>query len=57
MDGHVICMGEMRNTKYWLKNLKGRDHMEDLVVNGKIIRMDLTEMGWKGSGMDASDNR
>jgi hypothetical protein len=31
-------MGKMRNnTIYLLENLKGRDHSEDLVVDGRII--------------------
>jgi hypothetical protein len=25
------------HTKFWLENLKGRDHLEDLDVVGKII--------------------
>jgi len=29
-------MGEIRNTIFWLENLKGRDHLEDLSINGKI---------------------
>jgi hypothetical protein len=24
-------------TKFWLENLKGRDHLEDLGIGGKII--------------------
>jgi hypothetical protein len=31
-------MREMRNrTKFWLDNLKGRDHLEDLGIDRKII--------------------
>jgi hypothetical protein len=30
-------MREMRNTVFWSKNLKGRDHLEDLGVDGKMI--------------------
>jgi hypothetical protein len=30
-------MGEMRNTVFWLGNLNGRDHKEDLGVDGKVI--------------------
>jgi hypothetical protein len=38
LTGHVAHMGEMRNgNKFWSENLKGRDHMEDLHVDGKII--------------------
>jgi hypothetical protein len=43
-------MGNMRNAfEFWLKNLKGRDHSEDLGVDGKIT-MDLREMEWGESG-------
>jgi hypothetical protein len=31
-----------------LENLKGRDHSEDLGVDGNIISMDIREMGYKG---------
>jgi hypothetical protein len=27
--------------------MKGRDHSEDLSINGKNIRMDLREIGWE----------
>jgi hypothetical protein len=27
----------MRNTQFWLENLKGRDHLEDLGVDGRMI--------------------
>jgi len=38
LAGHLARMGEMKNTyKFWLKNLKGRDHSEDLDVDRKII--------------------
>jgi len=29
-------IGEI-HTKFWSENLKGRDHSEDLAVDGKII--------------------
>jgi hypothetical protein len=36
--GHVVCMGEMRNAyNIMVKNLKGRDHSEDLGADGCII--------------------
>jgi hypothetical protein len=36
--GHVTCIGKMRNhTKFWLETLKGRDHLEDLGIDRKII--------------------
>jgi hypothetical protein len=35
--GHVACIGEMRNAhKFWLKNLKDRDHVGDLGIDGRI---------------------
>jgi hypothetical protein len=31
-------MGEMRNAhNIWLENLKGRDHLQDQGIDGKII--------------------
>jgi hypothetical protein len=37
------------HTKMWSENLKGRDHSEDLGVDGKInIRVGLRDIGWKG---------
>jgi hypothetical protein len=36
--GHVACMGDMRYAFIiLLENLKGRDHLKDLHVGGKII--------------------
>jgi hypothetical protein len=35
--GHVAGMEAMRNTIFCLENLKGRDHSEDLGVDGKVI--------------------
>jgi hypothetical protein len=36
-------------TILWLDDLKGKDHSEELGVNGwTIIRMDLTEIDWEG---------
>jgi hypothetical protein len=29
---HVACMEEMRNV-FWLENLKGKDHSEDLGID------------------------
>jgi len=35
--GHVVCMGGMRNAKFWLVNLDRRDHVEDLGVDGRVL--------------------
>jgi hypothetical protein len=29
--------GKKKHIKFWLKNLKGRDHSDDLGVDGKIL--------------------
>jgi hypothetical protein len=36
--GHVVHMGEMRSL--CLKNLQGRDHLEDLSIDEKIILLE-----------------
>jgi hypothetical protein len=33
-----------------LDNLKGRDHLEELGIDGRKIRMDHREIGWEGVG-------
>jgi hypothetical protein len=36
--GHVARMGEIRNAyKVLVENLKGRDHSEDVGIDGRII--------------------
>jgi hypothetical protein len=35
--GHVARMWEMRYAIFWLENMKGRNHLEDLGVNVKIM--------------------
>jgi hypothetical protein len=36
--GHVACMGKREMyTKFLSENQKGRNHLEDLVVAGKIV--------------------
>jgi hypothetical protein len=36
--GHVACMGERRDyTRFWRRNLRERDHIEDLGVDGILI--------------------
>jgi hypothetical protein len=50
MRGHVACMKEVRNCKkmaafsavvpfqlFWLENMKGRDHLEDVGIDVRII--------------------
>jgi hypothetical protein len=37
-EGHVMLVGEMRKyIKFWSVNPKGRDHSEDLSVDGRIM--------------------
>jgi len=46
--GHVARMEAMRNAyNKWSKNLKGRDHSEDLGIDYNI-RIDLREIEWEG---------
>jgi hypothetical protein len=33
---HVAFRGEM-HTKFWLENLKGRDHLEELGMDRKLM--------------------
>jgi hypothetical protein len=37
MGNSCSAHGEMRNTKFWLENLKGRHHSDDLGADGRII--------------------
>jgi hypothetical protein len=35
---YISHVGEMKNAYYfWSENLKGRDHLEDVGINGMII--------------------
>jgi hypothetical protein len=34
------------NKVFWLESLKGRNHLEDLGIEGKIIN--LREIAWEG---------
>jgi hypothetical protein len=46
---HFKCVKEM-HTRFWLENLKGRDHSEDLGIDGKIILEWI--LGKWGEGVD-----
>jgi hypothetical protein len=35
---HVARMGEKRNDIFFLESLKGRNHVEDLGVDGRIVK-------------------
>jgi hypothetical protein len=41
--GHVACMGEIRNTRFWSENLKGRYYLEDLGIDRKLLSEWITE--------------
>jgi hypothetical protein len=48
-------MGRMRNAyKFWLENLKGRDHLEELRVDGRIILECMLESSLGGCELDSS---
>jgi hypothetical protein len=40
------------HTMFWSENLKGRDHLEDLGVNGSIILGCVVGCGRNGSGSE-----
>jgi hypothetical protein len=41
-------MREKRNAaEFWWENLKETDHLEDPGVDGRIMRMDIQEIGWR----------
>jgi hypothetical protein len=50
MDGASSAHGkDEKHAIFWLENLKGRDQLEDLGMDGKInIRIDLREIWWEG---------
>ena len=43
--GYIRGRGEVR-IGFWKGDLKERDHLEDLVVNGRILEMDWEDMDW-----------
>jgi hypothetical protein len=45
---YVACMGEMRNACSIFENLKGRDHIENLGIDGRII---LEWILWTSGGL------
>jgi hypothetical protein len=46
-----------KDTKFWMKDLKGRDDLGELVVNGRtIITRILKKYGVKLSGLDSPDS-
>jgi hypothetical protein len=50
---HVLGTGDIY-TGFWWGDLRGRDHMEDVgVEGGDNMKMDLQEVGW--GGMDWID--
>jgi hypothetical protein len=51
---HVAHRGEIRCAqKLWSGNLKGRDHFQDLSINGRIILKCILNM-LRRSGLDSS---
>jgi len=47
--GRIVRLGEMKNLfKVLVINQKGRDHLEDLVVDGKIILLKYGGRVWTG---------
>jgi hypothetical protein len=59
MDGHVAYIGEMRNhTKFWSENLKVRDHIKDLGIDGRVILELISgKMSGKVRMVDSSGSR
>jgi hypothetical protein len=46
--GHVASIGDMRNAYiFLLENVKGKDHSENLGIDGKILEWILGEKGGK----------
>jgi hypothetical protein len=47
---YVARTGGLRiHTNNWSGHLKGRDHLEDLSVDGRVtLERDIMEIGWEG---------
>jgi len=44
--GHVACMWEKRNAGFRWRNLLKGDHLEDLVVDGRVILFWTLRRAW-----------
>jgi hypothetical protein len=49
LQANVMCGFETWSL-FWLENVQGRDHLEDIVVDGKMLQCILGKWG----GLDAS---
>jgi hypothetical protein len=43
LEGYVACIGQIRNAYKMLENIKRRDNLEDLGVDGKILKLYFRE--------------
>jgi hypothetical protein len=53
----VLCSTHERDrevyTEFWLENLKGRDHSELLVLDGRIILERISDLGCRLDSCDS----
>ena len=42
------------HTRFWWGNLRERDHLEDIGIDGGNIKMHLQEVGWGVAGLNWS---